>query len=942
MQSKRALVTERADKTKTERQQMKKQRIYQTLITFSLVGLLTACGGGGGGGGDAPAAASSTGSGTVSTGGGDGDTVTGGVTKGPVSGATVLFYAVDQFGFPLAAEIASATTNAAGNFTVTLPAGTGTVLVESFGGSYVDESDQGGNRVVQLGPNNGFSSILPTGSSSVAINPITDSLVLRSRILSSSTGGFGGNFVTTRAAFSGETGFDAFTTVPSNPTSPAAGASEAEKQYALMLGGLANAINNITVELGLGAPTYEVIRAVTADLVDGELDGLQFGSPVAVQGANGVVNLTTDIDFDLEVNRFRNNNAAVYEGTPAPVFDFSFFSNSPPIANAGVDQTVPRSTGVVLDGSASIDTEGDLAYSWVQTSGPVVTLTGATTVSPTFTAPDTFFGFEIVELTLTVTDATNATATDTVAVNIQGALPTKFVVVDQDEYGDNVGEDVDGGAVLSFNADGTGEFFVEEGTILINFTIESQNVFRITFPNGFVADDFDECIVDDGMGGCITEVIIEEHPDFIEFTLAADLPNGDMLSGLEVGTEISSDPVLRPDAPYSLTFNLAAFDFDQQVPFVIVQGSERVLPMNIFPSFPLSDFEDELAVDIFVFSADGTGITEETAITFDWTIEADGHLSVTMVNGESADYFNMGRSNNGDIISAAYQLTAPLFPGEDTLIHVVRLSFDKVAATVPTTQAGYAGIYTGTFAYDFADPLDGDLDYIDDLSIRFNPDGTGSFEAYFFNGASQQIEYVAIPGGFCWQVDGDGDVQIDQVDRPNRFYLPAPPGIRGSVEPTVSDCLSITEIDIFNRLFQTTLRVDGNVFSDFKNRLLHRPTPSDPLTTIELGMTVTTRVPLTITPPYAGSEYEFFSVNVPLLVDVLFNDFSRDGPAIDPTTVVIVSGPYKGTATVDPSTGEITYTSDALGSQDSIQYRVFDTAGNPSTVGHLDLLDSGG
>ena len=158
----------------------------------------------------------------------------------------------------------------------------------------------------------------------------------------------------------------------------------------------------------------------------------------------------------------------------------------------------------------------------------------------------------------------------------------------------------------------------------------------------------------------------------------------------------------------------------------------------------------------------------------------------------------------------------------------------------------------------------------------------------------------------------------------------------------MSDCLSITEIDIFNRLFQTNFRVDGNVFSDFKNRLEHRPTPSDPLTTIELGMTVTTRVPLTITPPYAGSEYEFFSVNVPLLVDVLSNDFSRDGPAIDPTTVVIVSGPYKGTATVDPSTGEITYTSYALGSQDSIQYRVFDTAGNPSTVGHLDLLDSGG
>lgn len=157
---------------------MKTQTVYRTLMTLSFVGLLTACGGGGGGGGsdEAPAAAPSSGSGTVSAGGSDSDTVTGGVTKGPVSGATVLFYPVDQFGFPLAAEIATATTNASGNFSVTLPAGAGTVLVESFGGSYVDESDQGGNRVIQLGANDGFSSILPSGSSSVAINPITDSL----------------------------------------------------------------------------------------------------------------------------------------------------------------------------------------------------------------------------------------------------------------------------------------------------------------------------------------------------------------------------------------------------------------------------------------------------------------------------------------------------------------------------------------------------------------------------------------------------------------------------------------------------------------------------------------------------------------------------------------------------------------------------------------------
>ncbi len=404
---------------------MRTRKIYHTLVTLSLVGLLTACGGGGGGGGDdAPAAVTSAGA--VSAGVSKGDTVTGGVTKGPVNGATVLFYPVDQFGFPLATEIASARTNAAGNFTVTLPAGAGTVLVESFGGSFIDEADRAGNRVIQLGPNEGFSSILPNGSARVAINPVTDTLVLRSRELAAPEGGFGGIFNTNRATFASQAGFDAFTTVPANPTSPAAGASLAEKQYALLLGGLANAINVLTVELGLAEPTYEVIRAVTFDLVDGELNGLKYGDPVRVQGANGVQNLATDIDLNTQVNRFKNNNAAAYSGTAAPAFDFSIFANRAPTANAAVDQTVASGELVTLDGSASSDPEGGLLFSWEQTLGPAVTLIDATTATPTFTAPNTLIGNDAVAFTLTVTDAANATAKDAVIVNVTGALPQKI------------------------------------------------------------------------------------------------------------------------------------------------------------------------------------------------------------------------------------------------------------------------------------------------------------------------------------------------------------------------------------------------------------------------------------------------------------------------------------------------------------------------------------
>lgn len=62
-----------------------------------------------------------------------------------------------------------------------------------------------------------------------------------------------------------------------------------------------------------------------------------------------------------------------------------------PIANAGADQTVLVSSAVTLDGTGSSDPASHLplTYAWTQTGGPAVTLVGANTAQPTFTAPAT-------------------------------------------------------------------------------------------------------------------------------------------------------------------------------------------------------------------------------------------------------------------------------------------------------------------------------------------------------------------------------------------------------------------------------------------------------------------------------------------------------------------------------------------------------------------------
>ena len=113
-------------------------------------------------------------------------------------------------------------------------------------------------------------------------------------------------------------------------------------------------------------------------------------------------------------------------------------TNSLPTADAGPDQAVLESVAVDLDGTASSDPDpGDmLSYSWMQTVGPNVALTGGNTAQPSFTSPDVAAGNPAtLTFELTVNDGTDA-VTDTVdvvvsepsmAVTVAGKLQYEFV-----------------------------------------------------------------------------------------------------------------------------------------------------------------------------------------------------------------------------------------------------------------------------------------------------------------------------------------------------------------------------------------------------------------------------------------------------------------------------------------------------------------------------------
>ena len=94
--------------------------------------------------------------------------------------------------------------------------------------------------------------------------------------------------------------------------------------------------------------------------------------------------------------------------------------NQQPVTNAGPDQTRNENTVVTLDGSASSDPDLDtLHFSWSQTGGPGVSLTGATTPSPTFTAPNIGPGGALLTFQLIVNDGQASGGADTVQVAVQ-------------------------------------------------------------------------------------------------------------------------------------------------------------------------------------------------------------------------------------------------------------------------------------------------------------------------------------------------------------------------------------------------------------------------------------------------------------------------------------------------------------------------------------------
>jgi hypothetical protein len=166
-------------------------------------------------------------------------------------------------------------------------------------------------------------------------------------------------------------------------------------------------INNL-IKSGLSTAQAETLakfnigQATQADLVVAGFSTMQVAEIASTNAGTGSSAELTSAGF--------------WFGTQVPAIEAALAVNTAPVANAGPDQEVEVGEVVTLSGAGSFDVNGDsLTYAWTLTSKPessTATLTGATTVSPTFTAD--LAGTYVA--TLVVNDGTVNSAPDTVEV----------------------------------------------------------------------------------------------------------------------------------------------------------------------------------------------------------------------------------------------------------------------------------------------------------------------------------------------------------------------------------------------------------------------------------------------------------------------------------------------------------------------------------------------
>ena len=227
--------------------------------------------------------------------GGDGDgtttpqvtarTISGTAIKGPVNNGTVSAFAVNN-GIK-SNQLASATTDTLGNFSMSTGTYSGPLMLELSGGSFTDEAT---GAVMTMGASDVMTAVVPSipGSGSMTGIKITPLTSMAQTMASNMAGG-----MTTTNCTAANTAVgnyfmvnDILHTQPMDPLTPGSGATADQdmRNYGMVIAAMSEQARSLGMPQSSG-----MVTAMMNDAADAAMNGMRGGTPVSMNGMGGMM-----------------------------------------------------------------------------------------------------------------------------------------------------------------------------------------------------------------------------------------------------------------------------------------------------------------------------------------------------------------------------------------------------------------------------------------------------------------------------------------------------------------------------------------------------------------------------------------------------------------------------------------------------------------------------
>ena len=527
--------------------------------------------------------------------------------------------------------------------------------------------------------------------------------------------------------------------------------------------------NSVTLDGSSSSDSDGSIVSYSWEQTSGDQVALANSASVTTSFTAPEVDTSTNLDFQLTVT---DDDGASATDTVIITVE----NNEPPIADAGIDQTVVEGSSVTLDGSNSGDSDGSIvSYSWEQVSGLEIGLSNSATATASFTAPevtsDTTYQFQ-----LTVTDDDGASATDTVSITVENNEPP---IAD-------AGEDQNVKISASVSLDGS-DSDDSDGTIVsyswrqisgteVELTNADQDIASFTAPDAETTLEFELTVTDnDGTSASdsvLVNVALNVAPvanagadQSVSAGSAVSL-NGSgssdsdgtivsyswrQISGTEVELTNADQDIASftaPDAETTLEFELTVIDDSS------ASSSDRVLinvSANLAPIANAGANQSVTSGSTVNLNGSDSSDSDGSITSYSWT-QIDGDITVDLLNASSA----------------IASFTAPAVSISTVLQFQLSVSDDLGATGTDTVTVTISAVAPGVELWNYE--AENNIGY---SSPAIGADGTiyiGSEDTYLYalnpNNGSMKWRYkIGNIIASSPAVGADGTVYIGGVDR---------------------------------------------------------------------------------------------------------------------------------------------------------------------------------